>query len=319
MAAGEGDSSTDNWPAVCLVGPTAIGKTSLSLMLAEKFGAEIVSVDSMQVYRQMDIGTAKATPAERRRVPHHLIDIVNPDEEYHAARFIKDAGEAITGIRSRGRMPLLVGGTGLYLKGLLEGLFEVTAIEPGLREALRLRLAGEGHQALHAELQRLDPHSAARIHPHDTHRLLRALEIHTATGVPWSQYLQEQSPNPMLANVLLIGLTCERERLYHRINQRVEQMAENGLLDEVKKLLAMGYAPALKPLQSIGYRHMIQYLDGAWSWEESLQLLARDTRRYAKRQYTWFRRLPAIRWFEPSQAGAIVNAVHHFLAQEGAP
>lgn len=305
--------STDHLPTVCLIGPTAIGKTGLSLALAAAWNAEIVSVDSMQVYRYLDIGTAKATKAERQQVVHHLIDIVDPDEEYHVARFIRDAAAAIAGIRSRGRLPLLVGGTGLYLKGLLEGLFQMPPIPSAIREELRQRLEREGEGALHAELTRLDPDSARRIPPGDRQRLLRALEIMTATGTPWSRHLAEGEQAPLLANVLLIGLDCDREQLYQRINARVDQMVTAGLREEVEKVLAMGYAPSLKPLQSIGYRHMIEYLGGNWGWEEALELLARDTRRYAKRQLTWFRHLAGVRWFAPEQTAAIRQTVTDYL------
>ncbi|MEW6593948.1 MAG: tRNA (adenosine(37)-N6)-dimethylallyltransferase MiaA [Thermodesulfobacteriota bacterium] len=304
----------DHLPVVCLVGPTAIGKTGLSLVLANELHAEIVSVDSMQVYRCLDIGTAKATPEERQRVPHHLIDIVNPDEEYHVARFIADAPAAIRAIRDRGRLPLLVGGTGLYLKGLLEGLFHVPPIPREIRNALQQRLEGEGEKALHAELARLDPESARRIPPGDRQRLLRALEIMEASGIPWSQWLSQKEQTPLLDNVLVIGLDCDRERLYRRINRRVAQMAEAGLLDEVRGLLARGYDPRLKPLQSIGYRHMIRYLGGELGWEQTLELLARDTRRYAKRQITWFRHMTGIQWFAPEQIEAVRERVEHFLS-----
>lgn len=307
--------SIDCQPAVCLVGPTAIGKTGLSLSLAAQLDAEIVSVDSMQVFRHMDIGTAKASPAERAQVAHHLIDIVDPDEEYHVARFIADAQAAIRDIRSRGRLPLLVGGTGLYLKGLLEGLFSVAPIPPEIRDELRQRLEREGEGALHAELARLDPESATRIHPRDHQRLLRALEILAATGRPWSCHLKTQEQQPVLGRVLVVGLDCDRERLYQRINRRVAQMVEAGLQAEVERLLAMGYAPSLKPLQSIGYRHMIEYLRGNWGWEQTLELLARDTRRYAKRQLTWFRHMGGVRWFAPDEGDAVRAAVEDFLAQ----
>lgn len=304
---------TDHLPAICLIGPTAIGKTGLSLGLAAELHAEIVSVDSMQVYRYLDIGTAKATPAERAQVAHHLIDIAEPDEEYHVARFIRDAAAAIAGIRSRGRLPLLVGGTGLYLKGLLEGLFQMPPIPPEIREELRQRLEREGEGKLHAELARLDPESARRIPPGDRQRLLRALEILAATGLPWSHYLAERPQEPLLDNVLIIGLDCDRERLYQRINRRVEEMVALGLQTEVEHLLAMGYAPSLKPLQSIGYRHMIEYLRGNWGWEQTLELLARDTRRYAKRQLTWFRHMAGVHWFTPEQTVAIRAKADHFL------
>lgn len=301
-------------PVLVLIGPTAVGKTELSLALAERFSCEIVGLDSMQIYRHMDIGTAKATLEERARVPHHLIDVADPDEEYHVARYVADAAEACRQIISRGNRPLLAGGTGLYLKGLLEGLFEIPAVPEAVRVGLGRRLAEEGRVALFAELSRCDPESAARIHANDTHRLLRALEIFQATGRPWSEHLHEQQAQPALANVLQLGLLCEREALYERINLRVDRMVEEGLLGEVEKLLATGYDPGLKSMQSIGYRHMLQYIQGQWGWDEALNLLARDTRRYAKRQMTWFGNDPQIRWFAPTDTAPIFECVEEFLA-----
>ncbi|MBU2539198.1 MAG: tRNA (adenosine(37)-N6)-dimethylallyltransferase MiaA [Proteobacteria bacterium] len=301
-------------PVLVLIGPTAVGKTALSLALAERFSCEIVGLDSMQIYRHMDIGTAKASLEERARVPHHLLDVVNPDEEYHVARYVADATEACRQIIARGNRPLLVGGTGLYLKSLLEGLFEIPPVPESVRVVLRRRLAEEGRAVLFAELSRCDPESAARIHPNDTHRLLRALEIFLATGKPWSEHLREQKAQPTLSNVLQLGLDCEREMLYERINLRVEQMVEEGLLGEVEKLLAMGYDPSLKSMQSIGYRHMVQFLKGEWDWDQTLFLLARDTRRYAKRQMTWFGNDPLIRWFAPIDTALIFECVEEFIA-----
>ena len=301
-------------PVLVLIGPTAVGKTALSLALAERFSCEIVGLDSMQIYRHMDIGTAKATPEERARVPHHLIDVVNPDEEYHVARYVADATEACRQIIARGNRPLLVGGTGLYLKGLLEGLFEIPPVPESVRATLRKRLLEEGRAVLFAELSQCDPESATRIHPNDTHRLLRALEIFLATGQPWSEHLRKQKVQPALSNVLQLGLHCEREVLYERINLRVAQMVEEGLLGEVEKLLAMGYDPGLKSMQSIGYRHMVQFLKGEWGWDETLFLLARDTRRYAKRQMTWFGNDPHIRWVAPIDTAPIFECVEEFIA-----
>jgi tRNA dimethylallyltransferase len=301
-------------PVLVLIGPTAVGKTALSLALAERFSCEIVGLDSMQIYRHMDIGTAKATAEERAKVPHHLLDVVDPDEEYHVARYVTDAVTACREIIARGNRPLLVGGTGLYLKGLLEGLFEIPPVPEVVRASLSQRLAEEGRALLFAELEQCDPESAGRIHPNDTHRLLRALEIFLATGRSWSEHLREQKVRPALTKVLQVGLLCERNALYERINLRVEKMVEEGLLGEVEKLLAMGYDPGLKAMQSIGYRHMLQYLQGHWSWDEALELLARDTRRYAKRQMTWFGNDPNIRWFAPSDLPAIFDCVEGFLA-----
>jgi tRNA dimethylallyltransferase len=252
-------------------------------------------------------------------VPHHLLDVVAPDEEYHVARYVADATQACREIIGRGKRPLLVGGTGLYLKGLLEGLFEMPPVPETIRAGLRQRLAEEGRAVLFGELSQCDPESAGRIHPNDTHRLLRALEIFQATGRPWSEHLRAQQVQPALIKVLQIGLDCERDALYERINLRVEQMVAEGLLGEVEKLLALGYDPGLKAMQSIGYRHMLQFLQGQWNWDETLFLLARDTRRYAKRQMTWFGSDPFIRWFAPAETETIFDCVESFLMHSLSP
>jgi tRNA dimethylallyltransferase len=308
-----------------LLGPTAVGKTELSLKVAEQFSCEIIGVDSMQVYKYMDIGTAKPTENERSRVPHHLIDIVYPDENYTAGRFVADAQNAIQTIQKNQHMPLLTGGTGLYLKGLLQGLFDennhdhdadnrsASGETESIRQHLRKRLAEEGREQLFAELNEVDPDSAKRIHPNDTQRLLRALEIFKKTGMPWSKHLVKQQGKNIQYNVLKLGLTSSREELYKRIDQRVQVMIELGLLDEVRKLLDLGYHGDLKSMQSIGYRHMVNYIRKEWDWQESLDLLARDTRRYAKRQYTWFNQDPEVIWFEVSQQDAILAEINKFL------
>ncbi len=311
---------------IILCGPTAVGKTELALAIAEAFSCEIVGVDSMQVYRHMDIGTAKPTPAERRRVPHHLIDIVDPDDHYTLGRFIHEAEEAIRIICERGKTPLLAGGTGLYFRGLLKGVFHDTPQEDEtgagaaagkkarLKDKLRQRVETEGNETLHTELQKVDPESAARIHPNDTQRLLRALEVFYSTDIPWSRHLAAQRRKDCRYDALKIGLTRPRRELYERINKRVTQMVEAGLLAEVEKLLSLGYGPELKAMQSIGYRHMLNFLDRTWTWEETLEKLARDTRHYAKRQYTWFNSDPDIRWFEVGDDEEIFRAIETFTA-----
>ena len=303
-------------PLIFMVGPTAIGKTELALTLAEKFGGEIIGVDSMQIYRYMDIGTAKPSFAERGRVPHHLIDYVLPDEEFSASRFAKDCQEAIHLIQSKGCLPLLVGGTGLYFSTLEHGIFSMPAIDPLIRQGLQEELNSQGRERLFQELGVSDPKSAARIHPNDSYRLLRALEIVRATGKTWSAYIAEhqaqRSQQPQ-ANVLKIGLARDREELYKRIGHRVEAMAQGGLVAEVESLLQMGYTKDLQPLQALGYRHMLNYLAGLWDWERAVEHLAQDTRRYAKRQITWFRADPGIKWFHPSQGAEICLSIEAFL------
>jgi tRNA dimethylallyltransferase len=242
-------------PLFVLVGPTAIGKTALSLTLANRYDFEIVSLDSMQVYRHMDIGTAKASKEERGCIAHHLIDIVDPNENYDAARFTVDALKAIRGIHDRGKTPLLTGGTGLYLRALLNGIFPGVPVNEEVRLALQRRLAAEGNYKLHDELVLIDRISAERIKINDTQRLLRALEIFYVSGIPWSKHLEEQrrqAPEIIFANLLQIGLTCDREQLYSRINHRCRHMIDTGLEGEVRKLLAMGYDRPMKSLGSIG-------------------------------------------------------------------
>jgi len=299
-------------PVVALVGPTAIGKTALSLQLARGFDCEIVSVDSMQVYRYMDVGTAKIRPEEMEGIPHHLIDVVLPDEDYDAGRFVRDAISAIRSITAKGKLPLLTGGTGLYLKALTEGLFGELPRDNAMRKTLQKRLDQEGSSKLYEELKGCDPESAARIHPQDGFRIIRGLEIYLVSGIPWSSHLRRQQScrdENVLNNVLQIALTCERELLYDRINYRSEQMIDQGLEEEVRKLLAMGYARELKSMNGIGYRHMINYLDHRYTMNTMLELLRRDTRRYAKRQYTWFRGIAAMEWFDVRDVEGIVQRI----------
>ncbi len=303
-------------PVLVVVGPTAIGKTALSLAIAERYNCEIISLDSMQVYRYMDIGTAKASLQERQQIPHHLIDVVEPDEHYDANRFVSDALSALQKIKSRGKISLITGGTGLYLRALTEGLFEGEAHHPELREQLRQRFDREGCSKLHEELMLIDRNSAIKIHKNDKHRLLRALEIYYATGKNWSEHLDLQSKNrkpSRFTKILKIGLTCDRETLYQRINKRTSYMLQSGLKEETLALLKRGYGRDLKPMQAIGYRHMIGHLYDNWSMDETERLLARDTRRYAKRQYTWFKKMD-IDWIEVSRENEIFSKITSFLS-----
>ncbi|GAB4341712.1 MAG: tRNA (adenosine(37)-N6)-dimethylallyltransferase MiaA [Desulfobulbaceae bacterium] len=306
-------------PVLVLVGPTAIGKTALALELAARFGCEIVSVDSMQVYRYMDIGTAKPTREERDRAPHHLIDVADPDEQYDAARFVREGLAAIERITKKGGVPLLTGGTGLYLKALLHGLFETPgSADQALRLELRERLRQEGRDALFGQLQRVDPESAGRIHPNDTQRLLRALEIYLSSGKTWSECLREQQESRPVRfrRLLQLGLTCERSLLYRRIDERTKLMIKQGLVAEVERLRAMGYGPELPSMQAIGYRHVNNVLDGTWDLDEATRLLQRDTRRYAKRQLTWFGSDPALHWFDREEGGLLLARVETWLKEK---
>lgn len=304
-------------PIIVLVGPTAIGKTALSLEIAGLFNCEIVSVDSMQVYRYMDIGTAKATSAERETIPHYLIDIVDPDEQYDAARFVDDANAAIAHIREKGKIPLLTGGTGLYLKAFTDGIFASLPIDTVIREKLKIRLENEGLAILYAELSRCDPLSAGRIHGNDGQRILRALEIYQSTGIPWAEHLRvqaEKSEKRLLINMLQIGLTCDRQLLYERINARCRQMLDAGLEQEVHDLFSRGFGKELSSLNAIGYRHIINYIEHKWTMKETFDNLARDTRRYAKRQYTWFNRINTIEWYHVASVKEILARISGWLS-----
>lgn len=295
-----------------LVGATAVGKTAVAIALAQQIGAEIVNADSLQVYRELDIGTAKPTKEERALAPHHLIDVVNPPAPYDAARYSHEGRQVLAALARRKVPPLVVGGTGLYLRALLSGLFAEGEPAAQVRERLRGELGVLGLPALYQRLLHLDPATADRLHPHDTYRIIRALEVMEATGKPLSEFINAHRFQDAPYKVLKLGLTLPREDLYQRIETRVEIMLEQGWLEEVKGLLER-YPPDLKPLQALGYRHLINYLTGRWSWEEALTLLARDTRRYAKRQLTWFGSDPEIKWFRPEQTEEMAAALAEFF------
>ncbi len=304
-----------NHPIVVLIGPTAIGKTALSIELAKEFGFEIISVDSMQVYRYMNIGTAKITEQEMEGVPHHLIDVVNPDETFNAGLFEQNALNAIQGIISRGKKVLLTGGTGLYLAALLNGLLKELPIFPEIRKEIETKLESEGAHVLHEQLCVVDRESADRIHRNDSHRLVRALEIFQGTGKQWSSFIEEHKLESKLRfrNVLVLGLRCERDKLYSRIEERSKIMLGNGLREEVTGLLKMGYHPDLKSMQSIGYSHMVKCIRGEWSEGEMFEKLTRDTRRYAKRQFTWFNKINDIIWVEKKDFSNVSPMIFKFL------
>ena len=305
-------------PLLILVGPTAIGKTELALQIAEKFNCEIIGVDSMQVYKYMDIGTAKPTHGERNRVEHHLVDYITPDVQYNAHMFVEDCNKAITKITNKGKIPLLAGGTGLYVKSLLEGIFSMPQIDKNIRENLQREIKKVGGGAtLYQELRNIDKVSADRIHPNDSYRIVRALEIYKSTGVSWSDFIavQKKTVTKTTQKVIKIGLKRSRDKLYERINMRVNNMINDGLLDEVKKLMKMGYGPKLKSMQSLGYRHMVNFLQGSWTWQESIDFLARDTRRYAKRQLTWFNNDKEIHWIETGEHQKVFKKIELFLAE----
>jgi len=297
---------------VIVCGPTGIGKTSVAIQIAEAENGEVIGADSMQIYRQMTIGTAKPTDAEQARVPHHMVDIADPDEDFDAAKFAARADRIISDLDRRGILPVVAGGTGLYIKALTRGIFEIEVGDPQIRADLKTAAAEKGMSALYRELEKVDPETASRVHPNDTYRVLRALEVHAITGNTMSRLQAEHTFAEEKYNCLKIGLTMDRDRLYDRINRRVDMMIAEGLEAEVRGLLDRGYAPDLKAMQSIGYRHMAAYLGGTSQWDEMLAALKRDTRRYAKRQFTWFRADPEVQWFEPLETDNILALVRDF-------
>ncbi len=298
---------------VVICGPTGIGKTALSIQLAEWFSGEIVGADSMQIYRYMDIGTAKPTAAERARIPHHMVDVADPDESYDAARFSREARECISRIHDRRKLPFIVGGTGLYIRALLHGLCDASPVDETVRERLRAESLADGGSPLYERLEACDPATARLVHPNDTYRIIRALEIYEATGQPMSVYRQRHRFADDRYHVLKIGLHINREVLYERIDLRVDAMIAQGLLSEVESLIQMGYAPQLKPMQSLGYRHMIDYIAGRADWEKTVWTMKRDTRRYAKRQLTWFRPDTTIHWYGPDQSAGVRSLVQRWI------
>lgn len=305
---------TDDRPRLIIItGPTASGKSSLAVDLAIELGGEIISADSMQVYRGMDIGTAKPTTKERRGVRHHLIDVVDPDEEFNTSIFRSLAEAVIGGITARQKPCFLVGGTGLYIKTLLGGLFECPPADPELRKKLFRECDEYGPSDLHQRLEKLDPESAQKIHPNDRARLIRALEVIALTDQPLSSLVQGHGFKENPFKTLKICLNMDRELLYHLINERSLRMMEAGLVAETKKLLEMGYSPELKPMKSLGYRHAVALLKRECDQDEMVRQLQTDTRRYAKRQLTWFRADPDIAWVAPEDKDLIKEKIRVFI------
>jgi len=280
-----------------LIGPTAVGKTKLSIELARRFNGEIISGDSMQIYKRMDIGTAKITKEEMEGIPHHLIDIKDPDEPFSVAEFQGLVRGKIAEISSRKKLPMIVGGTGLYIQSVLyDYQFTEAASDHEFRLKLEQIAEERGNLELHERLKEVDPDSAERIHPNNLRRVIRALEVYHCTGKTMTAYQQEQQPE-LLYDTCLVGLTMERELLYNRINKRVDLMMEQGLVEEVKDLYDRGIRDC-QSIQAIGYKELYEYFDGRMTLQEAVQNLKQNSRRYAKRQLTWFRNKMDVEWFE---------------------
>jgi tRNA dimethylallyltransferase len=286
---------------LAIVGPTASGKTPVSLLLAERLNGEIVSADSRQIYKYLDIGTAKPTPADRARVKHHFIDILELGEEYSAGQFGQEARRVIERMFQRGKLPILVGGSGLYVKAVVDGLFEGPGRDPDVRSRLSEQMGREGVGSLLEALRKVDPSAVANMTEVKPRRLIRALEVYAITGRPISEFHAEQETKPKFKAVQ-VGLDWKRAELYDRINERVDRMIAGGLVDEVKRLRARGYNRHLNALNTVGYKEVFDYLEGSCSLEDAVRLIKQNTRRYAKRQLTWFRADRRIRWVSMSAA-----------------
>ena len=286
-------------PLFLIVGPTGIGKTETSISLAENLEGEIISADSMQIYKYMNIGTAKITKEEMKRIPHYLIDIVYPDEEFTVSDFKESATKHINDIYNRGNLPIIVGGTGLYVNSLVYDLsFTNVAPNNEFRQKYEIIADKYGNEVIYKELKSIDPKSAKRIHVNDRKRIIRALEIYYVTKKPMSVYYKDFRKYNDDFDVIMIGLTNKREELYKRINYRVDRMIEKGLIEEVKGLLDMGYTDDLNSLQALGYKEIILYLKNEITLDEAIDLIKRSTRKFAKRQLTWFRRDNRIKWID---------------------
>lgn len=294
-----------------IVGPTAVGKTGLALALAAHWDVEIVSADSRQIYRYMDIGTAKPTPAEQARAPHYFIDVKNPDEAYNAGAFGKDARKKIAEIQARNKLPLVVGGAGFYVRAMVDGLASPPGSTPEVKALFQQRFEKEGLPALRRQLADVDPAAAEQIHPNDTQRTLRALEVYHISGEPFSGF-KNKKPDPAPFEPYFIGLNRKRDALYKIIEQRVDAMLAQGLVDEVQRLISMGYSPELNAMRTVGYMEVCRYFAGEISHAETVSLIKKNSRNYAKRQLTWFRADERVRWFELNETTnveALVQAI----------
>jgi tRNA dimethylallyltransferase len=293
---------------IAIVGPTAVGKSELALGLAQYFALEIISADSRQVYRYMDIGTNKPSPAEMATVPHHVIDVVEPDQDFNLALYHQLAVESLAGIQQRSRLPLLVGGSGLYVWSLIEG-WTIPRVPPDreMRRRLEFRAKRDDSRSLYRELQTIDPAAAEKIVPSNVRRVIRALEIYYTTGQPPSRLQRKEGPG---FSVLIIGLTEERSELYRRIDWRVDRMMQRGLVEEVEELIKKGYSPSLPSMSGIGYRQIAQFLRGEMTLSEAISKMKYETHRLARHQYAWFRLSDnRIRWFDVSEIQAKAGIV----------
>lgn len=293
---------------VAIVGPTAAGKTSAAMRLCDDLPFEIVSADSMLVYRKMDIGTAKPTQEELEKYPHHCINLVDPDEDFTAGDFVREALAAMERVYEKGLFPLIVGGSGFYVKALGQGMYPVPDIPDTIRQELHQQKKEEGLGPLYGELQRMDPESADKIHPNDGYRILRALEVFRATGKTLSSFREIPEENKPPFDLFRICLNCERKKIHENIETRTDQMLEGGFVEEVRELLK-DYSPDLKSMQSVGYMQMCEHLNGELTLDEARQSMNSETKRLAKQQLTWFRKDTDLHWLEPRDRDGILKLV----------
>jgi tRNA dimethylallyltransferase len=296
-----------------LLGPTAVGKSGLAVDLALRFGGEIINGDSMQVYRGFDIGTDKPSPQDRRLVPHHLLDVADPEQQFTAADFVRLAAEAADSILERGRLPIVVGGSGMYLKALVDGLFPGPGRNADIRRRLRRQAEADGLESLYRRLVEADPAYARKISPRDEVRIIRALEVFTLTQVPLSVHFNSTQSILKDVQTVKIGLKLERKELMKKIEARVDRMFERGLVEEVRTLLSRNVPPQAPAFQALGYGHVLRYLENETSLDQAAALTKQDTRRFAKRQMTWFRKMPGVAWFEAHDFRAVADYVQHQL------
>jgi tRNA dimethylallyltransferase len=306
---------------VIIVGPTASGKTSLSIELAKELNGEIVSADSMQVYKYMDIGTAKPDENEMSGIKHYLVDEIYPDEDFSVARYQELALKYIGDILSKGKQPIVAGGTGLYINSLIYNInFTETISDWELREKLKNEALEYGNEFLYEKLKEIDPEAAEKIHVNDLKRIIRAIEVYEYTKTPISKHQEVSKKNPPIYNFVVFGLKMDRERLYDRINKRVDTMFERGLIEEVKKLIDLGYEKNSIAMQALGYKEVLSYLRGEITLDEAVYIIKRDTRHYAKRQITWFKRIENVQWIDIDEEGVssgIIKNIKNYIATIG--
>ncbi len=297
---------------IIVAGPTSVGKTELSLILAERINGEIISADSRQLYKEMDIGTDKPSEKIRNRVKHYMIDIVDPDETYNAGRYSRESREIIEKIFSKGKYPIVVGGAGLYIRALIDGIFPEIKKDYNVKKRLRDKIKHEGTEKLYRYLEEIDGESASRLSPNDSQRIVRAVEVFEVTGKPISEYLDIEC-TPLKHNLLFIGLNRDRAELYERIERRVDSMFERGFVDEVIKLRDKGYHRDLDSMRAVGYREIYMYLDEEITLDEAIRIIKQKSRNYAKRQLTWFNKDKRIKWFDFSKNGKNQNIVESII------